>query len=73
MTFDTAKLTSVTVYGPEDIIDKLTADDLTAQIDLSDVGTGTGSMMKSAVVFSEKYNTVWGFGINEIQVTISNS
>lgn len=73
VTFDTAKLTSVTVYGPEDIIDKLTDDDLTAQIDLSDVGTGTGSMMKSAVVFSEKYNTVWGFGINEIQVTISNS
>lgn len=73
VTFDTAKLTDVTIYGPEDVISSIKATDLTVQIDLSDVGTGTGSMMKTALVFSSKYNNIWCYGTNEIQVTISNS
>ena len=71
VTYDTSRLTDVTVYGPEDVIKKLKADDLTAQIDLSDLGNSTGSMVKTATIYSSEYNNVWCYGTNEIQITIS--
>lgn len=71
VSFDTAKLTNVMIYGPEEVIESLKAEDLTAQIDLSDVGTSTGSMLKTALIYSPKYNNVWCCGTNEIQITIS--
>ena len=72
VSFDTAKLTNVTIYGPEEVIEGLKAKDLTAQIDLSDIGSSSGSMLKTATVYSEKYNNVWCYGTNEIQITISS-
>ncbi len=69
--FDTAQLTDVTIIGPEKIISELKAQDLKAQIDLSDVGNSTGSMIKNATIYAEKYNNVWCYGNNEIQITIS--
>ncbi|MCR5816593.1 MAG: hypothetical protein K6F91_06910 [Ruminococcus sp.] len=71
VSFDTAQLTDVVIYGPEDVIKKLKAEDLIAQIDLSDLGTSAGSMIKTATVYSAKYGNVWCAGTNEIQITIS--
>lgn len=72
VSFDTGKLTDVVIYGPENVISKLKADDLTAQIDLSDIGTSAGSMIKNATIYSSKYRNVWCVGTNEIQITISS-
>ncbi|MBR1751423.1 MAG: hypothetical protein IJ740_11190 [Ruminococcus sp.] len=71
VSFDTAQLTDVTIIGPKDVISSLKVKDLTAQIDLSDVGSGTGSMIKNATVFASDKNNVWCYGTNEIQITIS--
>ena len=71
VSFDTGKLTDVVIYGPEDVLKQLKASDLTAQIDLSDLGTSAGSMIKNATIYSSKYKNIWGAGTNEIQITIS--
>lgn len=71
VSFDTAKLTDVTITGPEEAVKKLKAADLTAQIDLSDVGSSAGSMVRTATIYSSEYNNIWCVGTNEIQITIS--
>ena len=71
ITFETKKISGVTVYGPESVISKLTADDLYLQVDLSGV-QANGSYSKLGIVYSPKYNNIWGYGSNEIQVVVSN-
>ncbi|MBO6140357.1 MAG: hypothetical protein J6O40_01060 [Ruminococcus sp.] len=71
VTFDTQKLTEVSIHGPEEAIDKLTSSDLFAQIDLSDLGTSTGSMIKTATIYSTRYDNIWAVGTYEIQITIA--
>ena len=61
ISFETKKLASVTVYGQEDIIAKLTDDDLYAEIDLSSVKSN-GSYTKNAMIYSPKFNSIWGYG-----------
>ncbi len=69
--FETKKLSSVTVYGPEDIISKLSSDDLYCEIDLASVKSN-GSFTKNALVYSPKYNSIWGYGTNEVQVVVDD-
>lgn len=69
ITFETKKLSGVTVYGPESVISKLTAEDLYMQVDLSGV-QANGSYSKLGIVYSPKYNNIWGYGSNELQVVI---
>ena len=71
ITFETKKLSGVTVYGPESVISKLTAEDLYMQVDLSGV-QANGSYSKLGLVYSPKYNNIWGYGSNELQVVISD-
>ncbi len=71
VTFETKKLSGVTVYGPESVISKLTAEDLYMQVDLSGV-QANGSYSKLGIVYSPKYNNIWGYGSNELQVVISD-
>ena len=71
-TVETKKLSNVRVYGPEDIINKLSDDDLYAQIDLSDI-IDSGSYARQAIIYSPTYNNVWGYGNNEIQVVVADS
>ncbi len=71
ITFETKKLSGVTVYGPESVISKLTAEDLYMQVDLSGV-QANGSYSKLGIVYSPKYNNIWGYGSNELQVVISD-
>lgn len=68
---DTQKLTGVTIFGPESVIDSLSADDLVAEIDLKGIEK-TGSIKKSTTIYSPKYNTVWCYGKYDAQVVISN-
>ncbi len=69
--YDTKKLSSVTVYGPEDVIAKLTDDDLYAEIDLASIKSN-GSYTKNAMIYSPKFNSIWGYGSNEVQVVVSD-
>ena len=71
VTFDTQKLTGVSIHGPEKAMEKLTSSDLFAQIDLSDLGTSTGSMIKTATIYSTRYDNIWAVGTYEIQITIT--
>lgn len=65
---DTKKLTDVVICGPREIIDRLTNDDIYAQIDVSDI-LDSGSYTRKALVYIPKYNNVWCSGSNEIQIT----
>ncbi|WP_294486836.1 YbbR-like domain-containing protein [uncultured Ruminococcus sp.] len=67
---DNARLPNVVLYGPEDVIDSLTDDDIHATVLLSDVKS-TGSYTKEAKIYAEGQNKVWCFGTNEVQVTVS--
>ena len=68
---ETKKLSSVKVYGPEDVVSKMTADDLSVQIDLGSIHANS-SYTKNGIVYSPKYNTVWGYGLYEVQVVVSD-
>lgn len=68
---DTPSSIKVTMIGPNSVMEKLESDDLTAEIDLSDVST-TGSVTKNITVYSKKYNKIWCYGSYEAQVTISD-
>ena len=71
ITFETKKLSSVTVFGPEDTISKLTGDDLYCEIDLASVKSN-GTFTKNALVYSPKFNNIWGYGTNEVQFVVSD-
>lgn len=71
VTFDTQKLTGVTIFGPESVIDSLSDDDLVAEVDLKGVEK-TGSIKKELTIYAPKYNNVWCYGKHNAQVVISN-
>ena len=66
---ETKKLTNVEIYGPTEIINKLTNNDIYAQVDLSDV-YDTGSYTRNALVYVPDYDNVWCYGTNEVQVVV---
>lgn len=67
---DNARLPNVVLYGPEDVIDSLTDEDIHATVLLSDVKS-TGSYTKEAKIYAEGQDKVWSFGTNEVQVTVA--
>lgn len=68
---ETKKLTNVTIYGPESVIDKLTDGDIYATVNLSDVYEA-GSYTREATVYVPDYDNVWCYGSNEVQIVTSN-
>lgn len=68
---DTKQIPDVTVIGPSDTINKLTANDLTAVLDLSDV-LNSGSITHAVTVYAPSYSKVWCYGQYEIQVEVTD-
>jgi YbbR domain-containing protein len=68
---DSDYITNVEIFGPKDVISKLTSSDLTAYVDLSDV-SANGSISHEVVIYSETYNTVWNIGTHETIVTVKD-
>lgn len=75
----TQALTNVKVIGPEADIEKITADDLTVEIDLSkssvsDTGKiNTGiSTYKAVIILPDKYKKVWVYGEYTVVVDITD-
>ncbi|MCD7741574.1 MAG: hypothetical protein LUI06_05175 [Ruminococcus sp.] len=71
VTLDSEQISNVVIFGPSDVVDDLTVDDLTAEIDLSDV-SANGSVSHAITIYSKKYNTVWNIGTHEVVVTVSD-
>ncbi|WP_044973801.1 hypothetical protein [Ruminococcus sp. HUN007] len=73
----TQRLDNVTIIGPEEDIEKITADNLTVEIDLSkSTVSGTGklntgiSTYKALVLLPSKYKNVWAYGEYTVDVEI---
>lgn len=69
---ETKQLSSVVIYGPEDVLKNLSESDLTAVVDLSDI-SNIGSASHAVTIYAPKYNSVWCYGDNEVQLQITNS
>ncbi|MBR6045275.1 MAG: hypothetical protein IKP47_06550 [Ruminococcus sp.] len=67
---ETKQLPSVTMFGPRSVISKLTAGELTAVVDLSDVAA-TGSLTHVVTVYCSKYDNIWSVGEQTVEVVIS--
>ena len=68
---ETKKLTNVTIFGPESVMEQLTDDDIYARVSLSDIYEA-GSYSRAATIYVPDYNNVWCYGTNDVQiVTIS--
>lgn len=67
----TEKVT-VKVRGSSSLINKLTAEDITIQVDLSGAVPGTGTY-KGAVVFGEEYEAVGAMGTYSVTVTVTET
>ena len=69
VTIETKQISEVTIIGPESVLKKMSAEDLIAVLDLSDVAN-SGSVTHAVTVYSPKYNNVWCYGVNEIQLEV---
>ena len=68
---ETKKLTNVTIFGSESVMEQLTDDDIYARVSLSDIYEA-GSYSRAATIYVPDYNNVWCYGTNDVQiVTIS--
>lgn len=65
VTIETAKL-SVTVVGPEDVLDVLDNSNFIAQIDLLDYGEYIGLRFLTPSVYAPNYPNVWATGLNQV-------
>ena len=73
----TQRLDNVTIIGPEEDIEKITADNLTVEIDLSKSSvSGNGKLKtgintyKALVLLPSKYENVWAYGEYTVDVEI---
>lgn len=71
VTVETKQIPDVTVYGPQEIINNISSDDFTVILNLSDV-VNSGSANHSVTIYSPKYNKVWCYGTNEVQIEVED-
>lgn len=65
---ETKKIANITIYGPTEIINKLSDEDIFAQIDLSEIHE-VGSYTKEAIIYMPDYDNLWAYGSNVVQIT----
>ena len=61
---------SITVVGPKNVIEKLSANDVYIECDMSNSTSVSGSVTVEGTVKSNKYKTVWGTGDCEIRIKV---
>lgn len=71
VTIETKQIPDVTIYGPENIMNSISADDFSVILNLSDV-VNSGSINHAVTVYAPKYNKVWCYGTNEVQIEIED-
>lgn len=67
----TKAIPSVTVYGPADVMNMLSADDLIAEFDMQSTKLDDGTYTRSVRIYSPQIGTVWAYGSYEIVFSIS--
>lgn len=68
----TKALTSVTIYGPQEVMETLSADDLIAQYDMQASELDNGSYTRTVKIYAPHVSTVWCYGSKEIVFTLSD-
>lgn len=71
VTVETKQIPNVIVYGPTDIVNSLSEKDFTIFLNLSDVNN-IGSISHAVSIYATKYDNVWCYGTNEVQVNVVN-
>ena len=66
---DNVKIT-VKMFGPSDIINNLKLDDISAEIDMSNVNK-SGIVNNQVTVYSKNYNNIWCYGTHKISITVT--
>lgn len=65
-------LSDVVLYGPEDVLDGLTAKDIVAEIDISDREIRTGQYKVPVSIYIPSKNMVWAYGEYSVVVEVSS-
>lgn len=65
------RIKNITVVGPEEIISRIDASDVVAQIDLLDYSVVEGDQFLTATIYLPNYNNVWCMGIHKVYCNIS--
>ena len=64
------KYLSVNVVGKKDVVEKLNADDLYIECDLSEAAANSGSVIINGSVKSKRYKNIWGTGDNKVRIRV---
>lgn len=67
---ETRGISNIKLVGPPDILDKITANDIVGEIDLSDSDLSTGSHKVPVQIFVPSRGTVWAFGDYSAVITV---
>jgi YbbR domain-containing protein len=67
---DNEKLPNVVLYGPTEVVESLTNEDIYAKVSLDDIKE-VGSYTKDIKIYAKGKNNVWCYGTNEVQITVS--
>lgn len=68
----TKALTSVVIYGPQDVMETLSASDLIAEYDMQSSALDNGSYTRAVNIYAPHVDTVWCYGTKEIVFTIAD-
>lgn len=71
ITLSTRAIPGVVIYGPEDVIETLSADDLVAELDMQSIVLDNGTYTRSVKIYAPQINTVWCYGNYDIVFTVS--
>ena len=67
----TKAISEVTIYGPADVMETLTADDLIAEFDMQSTVLENGTYTRNVRIYAPQVDTVWCYGNYEIMFTVS--
>ncbi len=68
----TKALTSVVIYGPQDVMENLSANDLIAEYDMQSSALDNGSYTRAVKIYAPHVDTVWCYGTKEVVFTITD-
>lgn len=67
---DTKQIPNVTIFGPTEIIEKMTVDDIIAEFDMQGMSFEPGSYTKSVKVYTPQIKKAWCFGTYDVVFTV---
>lgn len=62
---------NITLVGPENIISKITSEDIIAEVDLSKEEIIPNNYQMIAQIYCPNYDTIWSYGVKDVNITVS--